>query len=277
MPKIVMAVVNDLHCGSTVSLCPPEIHLDDGGFYGASKAQRWLWQCWGDYWQEVEKAIQGADQFIQVYNGDMVDGDHHGTPQILSRNPEAQAAVLRQALEIPLALNPDRLFVVRGTEAHNGKGNAGEEGVARRWRDDGKPIEGDPETGTASWWHLRMEIQGLLVDVAHHGRTGQREHTRGNAANLYAHDILLSHIKTGDCPPDLALRAHHHRFNDSHDLCPVRVITNGAWQLKTGWVHSKFADTLADIGGLIITFEDGEYSVRKIGFKTERGPICRIG
>ena len=284
MSRIVMAVVNDLHCGSTVALCPPRIELDDGGAYEASKAQRWLWQCWGDYWREVEKATQNADQFIQVYNGDMVDGDHHGTPQILSRNPEAQAAVLREALAVPIALGPSRIFVVRGTEAHNGKGNAAEEGVARRWRNDGLPVEGDPETGTASWWHLRMDVQGLLIDVAHHGRTGQREHTRGNAINLYAHDILLSHVKSGDPPPDLCLRAHHHRFNDSGRLCrtpltksgAVRVFTNGAWQIKTGWVHSKFADTMADIGGAIVTMDDDDIQIKEVGFKANRGPVCKI-
>lgn len=92
-----------------------------------------------------------------------------------------------------------------------------------------------------------------------------------NAAALHAHDILLSHIKTGDRPPDLCLRAHYHRYNDSHDACSVRVVTNGAWQLKTGFVHRIAADTLADIGGLIITIENGEYSVRKVSFKVERG------
>ena len=56
-----------------------------------------------------------------IFNGDMVDGDHHNTSQIMSRNPEAQAAALRESLAVPLALNLDKLFVVRGTEAHTGK------------------------------------------------------------------------------------------------------------------------------------------------------------
>jgi hypothetical protein len=85
----------------------------------------------------------------------------------------------------------------------------------------------------ASWWHLRMEVNGVLIDVAHHGRTGQREHTRASQAVLHAHDILLSHVKNGDRPPDLCIRGHYHKFNDSHDACPVRVITTGAWQLQT--------------------------------------------
>ena len=274
MATTLIAVVNDLHAGSTVAICPPRIELDDGGAYEASKAQRWLWQSWGAYWDAVEAKRRelGARLFI-VFNGDLFDGDHHNTPQILSRNPEAQSAVLRECLAIPLSLNPDKLFFVRGTEAHVGKSASGEEGVARRLRDDGKPVQGDPAAGTASWWHLRMDVDGIRFDVAHHGRTGHRAHTEGNAANLYAHDILLQHIKDGDRPPDIALRAHYHRFNDSYDMCPVRVITNGAWQLKTGFVHKVAADSMSHIGGLMAWVRDGKYGVEKIHYKAERGPV----
>ena len=38
------AVVSDLHCGSTLGLCPPEgVQLDDGGQYLPSAAQKALW------------------------------------------------------------------------------------------------------------------------------------------------------------------------------------------------------------------------------------------
>lgn len=273
---VVIAVTNDEHAGSTVAVCPPRIELDDGGAYEASKAQRWLWQCWADFWAQVDdvRNALGAPLYW-INNGDAFDGDHHNTPQILSRNPEAQSAVAREVFAVPLALKPDRIFVVRGTEVHVGASGSGEEGMARRWRDDGLPVEGDPESGNASWWHLRAEIEGVLLDVVHHGRTGHREHTRANAAALHAHDILLSHIKRGDTPPDLCLRAHYHRFNDSYDACSVRVVTNGAWQLKTGFVHRIAADTMADIGGLIVIVEDGQYEVRKVSFKADRGPVWK--
>lgn len=274
---VVLAVTNDQHCGSTVALCPPEINLDDGGSYKASKAQLWLWQCWNDFWSRVDvvRKEQGADLY-QVFNGDAIDGDHHHTSQILSRNPNAQAAVWTACVAVPLALKPDKMFFVRGTEVHVGNSASGEERIADGLRRDKRPIEGDTETGTASWWHLRQEIHGVRIDVAHHGRTGMREHTRASAASLHAHDIVMSHIKSGDPYPHLALRAHYHRFNDSHDAAPTRVITNGAWQLKTGYVHKIAADTLADIGGLIVVIQpDGRYAVEKVHFKAERGPVWR--
>ena len=276
MRPVLLAVVGDIHAGGTTALCPPKISLDDGGEYHASKAQRWLWQCWLDYWKQVEEVRkESGAKLYQIFNGDLVEGAHHKTTQILSGNPNAQAAVLNAAIAVPLSLKPEKIWVCRGTEAHVGSSASAEERIADGLRRDKRPIVGDPDTGTASQWHARMDINGVLVDVTHHGRTGHREHTRGNAANLHAHDILLSYIKTKDKPPDLCLRAHYHRFNDSFDMCPVRVITNGAWQLGTSFVHKVAADTIADIGGLIVLIENGEYEVSKVQFKPERGPVWR--
>jgi hypothetical protein len=271
----VLAVVSDLHCGSTVALCPDEIALDDGGSYRASLAQRWLWQSWRDYWDRVEvvRASHPGAHLYQVFNGDAVDGAHHGTTQILSGNPVAQAAVLNAAMRVPLSLSPERMFFIRGTEAHVGASGNAEERIADGLRRDKRPVEGDPETGTASWWHLRAEIEGVRLDIAHHGRTGQREHTRASAAVLHAHDVFLSHVKRKERAPDLCLRAHYHRFNDSYDACPTRVVTTGAWQLKTSYVHKVAADTMADIGGVIVVIEDGSYTVEKVQFTASRGHV----
>ena len=274
---VVVACVSDLHAGSTVAMCPPEIMLDDGGKYTASKAQSWLWQSWQSYWKRVGQVLKEhkGSEFYQIFNGDLVDGDHHHTTQILSGNSNAQAAVVTEAMKIPLALKPDKLFFVRGTEVHVGHSAAAEEKIADGLRRDKRPVVGDPDTKTASWWHLRMSVEGVLIDVTHHGRSGQREHTRANAANLYAHDILLAHVKDGDTPPDLCLRGHHHRFNDSYDACPVRVVTTGAWQLATGYVKKIAADTMADIGGCIIVIKDGKYTVEKVDYKPSRGSVWK--
>jgi hypothetical protein len=272
----VIVVTSDQHAGSTVAACPPDpIPADDGGAYMPSRAQVWLYERWRLFWDEAARVRDELKPHLYgtLFNGDMLEGSHHGTTQILSGNPEAQAKVLSAVMDVPLSQEPDAIWVVRGTAAHNGNSNSGEEGTARRWRDIGLPVHGDPDTHTASWWHLRAEIGGVLIDATHHGRTGHREHTRANAANLHAFDILMSHVKSGDRHPDLCLRAHFHRFNDSYDACPVRVVTTGAWQLKTEYVHKKHADSLADIGGAIVIIRDGGYEVRKIRYQAARGAI----
>lgn len=276
MSTVVIGVVSDIHAGGATAVCPPEIRLDDGGKYVASKSQLWLWQDWQDYWKRVRQVVKDERaKLYQVFNGDAVEGAHHHTTQILSGNPNAQAAVLNACMAIPLALKPDKMFWVRGTEAHVGQSAAAEERIADGLRRDKRPVVGDPESGSASWWHLRMEIDGVLIDVAHHGRTGQREHTRASQAVLHAHDILLSYVKSGDRPPDLCLRGHHHKFNDSGDACPVRVVTSGAWQLKTSYVQKVAADSISDIGGLIVVVKDGKYTVEKVHFKPTRGAVWK--
>ena len=49
-PPIIVAIISDLHAGSTVGLCPPRFTLDDGGDYVSSPAQRWLWRNWNHFW-----------------------------------------------------------------------------------------------------------------------------------------------------------------------------------------------------------------------------------
>lgn len=273
---VVLASVGDVHAGGATAICPAKISLDDGGEYVASKPQQWLFQCWRDYWERVAVVVrEERAKLYQIFDGDLVEGSHHGSTQVLSGNPNAQAAVLNECMAVPLALKPDRMFFVRGTEAHVGQSASAEERIADGLRRDKRPVVGDPDTKTASWWHLRLEVNGVLLDVAHHGRTGLREHTRGSAAVLHAHDILLSHVKNGERAPDLCIRGHHHKFNDSHDAAPVRVITAGAWQLKTSYVHKVAADSMSDIGGFIVVVKNGEYTVERVQYKASRGSIWR--
>lgn len=266
--------LSDIHAGGSTALCPPKVLLDDGGSYTASKGQSWLWEQFGDMCERTRQKVAElhADLFL-ILNGDLVDGYHHGTTELLSANPNAQAAVVNACMQKLLALNPKHILVARGTEAHVGKSASAEERIADGLRRDGWPVIVDPDTGTSSWWHFRGDIQGVYVDVTHHGRTGQREHTRGSAAVLHAHDIFLSHAKRGDRHPDLCLRGHHHKFNDSYDSCPTRVITSGAWQFATSYVHKVAADSVADIGGYHITIEAGEYEVERIEYRPSRGTI----
>lgn len=271
----VWAWVGDLHCGSTVALCPPEIPLDDGGTYTASKHQRWLWECWLDYWQKVDEKRKALNAKLYVgFNGDLVDGNHHGTVQIVTGNPNAQHVIFNACIKPVNALKPDAYFFTRGTSAHAGKSGSSEESIADGLRKDGRPVHGDPDTGKASWWHYRGNVGGIRLDATHHGRTGMREHTRGGAQVLYAHDILLAHVKDGDPFPNLCIRSHYHRWNDSYDACPVRVVQLPAWQLATEYVKKVAADTMADVGGLILTVPgDGTYEVSKVDYKPSRGAV----
>ena len=256
---VVLAITSDHHTGSTLGLCPPEgVRLDDDGAYNPSKAQKWTWSCWEDYWKAVaaKRADTKADLWC-IYNGDLAEGDHHGTSQIISRNPEPAGYVSDRVFSVPGELKPERQFVVRGTEAHVGPAGATEEAWARRMK-----AEKNQETKTWSHWHLRFSVHGVRFDFQHHGRTGTRPWTRAGALGALAAEIFYEHARTGNPHPHFAIRSHRHTYGDSYDGHPTRLIQTPSWQLKTAHAHKVAPESIADIGGVIITIQpDGSTEV----------------
>jgi hypothetical protein len=274
---VVIAITSDLHCGSTTGLCPESIQLDDGGEYRASKAQRWMWQGWKDYWKQVESIrIKEKAKLYTVFNGDLVDGNHHGTTQILSGNPNGQAAALNAAMTVPLALKPDKIWITRGTDAHVGQSACSEERIADGLRRDKRPVVGDPNTGTASQWHIRMEVEGTRLDFAHHGRVGTRPWTKPNVTANLAFEIFCDHAKDGIPHPHIAVRSHMHQLVDTGSIHPVRLIQTPCWQFGTSFIHRIAPGKLADIGGVIIVLRKGQApDVRPIMYKPEPTPLWK--
>jgi hypothetical protein len=268
---ILLAVVSDVHAGGATALSPDSVPLDDGGEYHASKAQRWLWQCWRNYWETIaaRRSELNAELYV-VFNGDLVDGQVKGSTQVVSGNPNAQAAIVSAAMAIPLALKPDRIAVIRGTAAHVGLSASAEERIADGLRRDKRPIVSNTETNSASWWHWRPELQGVRLDFTHHGRMGRLPRTRGSGLILYAWDICDEHVQSGHPVPHLAFRAHNHKKGDTGSAAPVRVVATGAWQLGTEYVHRVASDSLADIGGAYVVIDRGEFDFKHVHYQPER-------
>lgn len=259
---VLVVISSDHHTGSTVGVCPPEgVRLDDAGRYLPSLPQQWLWQCWEDFnnWAAALKREAKAEVW-KVYNGDMVDGDHHHTHQIISRNADAQKYVAKRVFSRPNAiLKPTRLFVVRGTEVHVGSGGSSEESLASELN-----AERDAETDTWSRWRLRLEVHGKLIDFQHHGKIGSQPWTKQNVINANAAKIFYEHVSRNLRYPDIAVRSHMHQWGDSFEAQPVRLLQTPSWQLKTGFVHRVAPENIADIGGCAILVQpDGSYEVKK--------------
>lgn len=259
---VVLGVTSDPHAGSTVSPCPPEgVEMDDSGKYLPSVLQSWQWDCWVDFHGWLDGIVQQHKARLHyVLNGDLVEGDHHNSSQIISRNPDAQKYVADRLFGIVTDLKPARLFVVRGTEAHTGSSGSVEESLAKQLG-----AERDPVTHRWSRWHLRHRIHGRLVDCQHHGRAGGRKWTELNNLNGQAWDLLLEHQTAGWPVPDLAIRSHTHQMGDSGtgtSACPLRLLYTPPWQLKTAHAHKVATKSITKLGGYAIVFwPDGQYQV----------------
>ena len=266
---ICLLLASDTHCGSTIGLCPPEgVRTDDGQEILPSKVQLWLWDCWVKVHQQYDAIARDlkAERW-GVLNGDLVDGDHHGTAQIMSRHPDAQAYIARTTFEMTKSLKLKRLFVVRGTEVHTGTSGSAEESLAHHLN-----AERDPETHLWSRWHLRLRVHGRLFDVQHHGKgLGRLPHTKQNGANSLAWRVWQTHAERGLEAPALAVRSHLHQYADSFGANRMtRGLFLPSFQVKTSFVHRIAADEIADVGAAVATvYPDGRIEVTPILFQPD--------
>jgi|TARA_R110000824_G_C15033094_1_gene659608 hypothetical protein len=280
----VIVVASDLHCGSTLGLCPAEgVELDDGGWYKPSKAQKWLWQEWEKHWKKVEDIVRDRTWHL-VLNGDLIDGFHHNSVELATPLTSIQIRMGMASLNKCLYLSPkaSAIHVMRGTPAHVGQSASSEESMARALAKEGWPVVPDPDTGNYSSYKRRLDIGSTRISIHHHSRFGQRAHTRRSLSSLYAFDTwaetaieCLREMKNGDLqkawdekrPPDLAIRSHNHQYLDTgYDHRGVtRIVHTPAFQFATEWVHKIATNNLADVGILVIIVEDdGSIEVRPL-------------
>ena len=264
-------IVSDMHVGSSVGLCKPSVTLDDGGEYRYSPGQSWLWNCWNVTMERVEQHRQG--DLFTVVNGDAVEGDcKRRSLQTISRNP---ATINRLAADIlePLARISTGLFFIRGTMAHVGKSASLEEQLAA-------DLEAkQTETGAYSWPWLPLEVEGVLMDIAHHPGigVGRNPWTKYNSINQLASRIEFEYCDARRPIPALAIRSHNHVYRDSLDNYRLRAITMPAWTLPTEYINTLAPGALADIGAVLVHCSAGYYEIEVIRFHPAPAQVYSIG
>ena len=266
---IILVFLADTHAGSSLGLCPYTFALDDGGYYKASKGQRWMWSRWKLFYSTVKERSERLDaKVVTVHGGDVCEGVHHGSTQISTANKALQKRLAFESLE-PLINLSDQVYVIRGTEAHSPSGQL-EEAFA-------EDIDAVKDDYGYSRWDLTLTIRGTKFYFAHHGKIGQLDHTKLNALGNVSYGVMHSFLSTGHKSPDLALFAHNHQYADSYDNYPVRVLLTPGWQLKTGYVYRIKPFAVTQVGGFIITcFDGGKYEVESLRWKVPRPPPVKV-
>ena len=249
MPKLTIAYISDLQTNSTIGICPPVVNLDDGGTYHASRLQK---QLWNDHLDFRDRAVsaKGNGELYTIYVGDIHDGDHHNTSQIITRNPATMQSIAADVID-PIARISDKMFLVRGTEAHVGKSASLEEDIA-------KDFDFQKNGNKRSWWQLFAEFRGYTYDIAHHTSMGSTPVGKGNAANKLAVETIFEYANRGRKPPNYVIRAHVHRHADSYENYITRAIILPCWQYRTAFVHRMGSMSLPSIGSVLCEIEDGK-------------------
>jgi hypothetical protein len=256
-------VDSDQHCGSTLGLITPEgVEVDNGNWFKPGDALLHLWtehQGYVDYASEIIKKWRKKGATTHYVNlGDLTDGDHHNTHQIVNRDQGTHIAAARHVLRDGFfRLDFDTIHFIMGTPAHVGAGGALEKSIASDLSNT-YPIVRCPWNGLTVWPELTAQFGAYRFHLEHHGATGQRQHTEKSYAAIYAYDVHGSFLNDDRVPPDVAVRAHKHRMVDSGpDFRGItRAIQTGCWQYSSEWVRSRSIKTKPHLGGWIFVVTD---------------------
>lgn len=259
-----LVVFSDTHINSCVGLCPENVQLDDGGTYHRSRTQLAIANKWKTFEERVQN-IKKLNDVIVVCNGDLAEtDDKRRSFQIINHNPAVIEDMCVTCLE-PIIDAANKIFFVRGTEAHSGKSCHMEELVAGDI-DNAVPFNNKIN----SWWYLPLEVEGVRFDIAHHTQMGNNESTRGYVAQRLAVNTMTKYTKRSERFPDVVIRSHVHRWGDSYDEFPIRAVITPAWCMASSFIHKVSPGDKAEIGAIIFHCDNGKYEIEKVKFYEDK-------
>ena len=231
-----LAVLADTHLGGFSAVAPPEIQTDAGQIVKSNGAQAWLYALWLQDFKLVRERAKGR-RLVVVHVGDVIEGEHHDALAHLPdvKDQESLAVVMLT----PWRNLADKFYIIRGTEAHAGNQHMSERRIAREL------------AVTALDFHLRLEVDGLLCDFAHH--------STGTPCTIGL-QILEDCARDGQPVPRYVFRGHRHYIYDSGDTWPaMRVMTLPAWQLRTSYGWKISPNKRADLG--LVMVDNGKIEI----------------
>lgn len=231
-------VISDTHCGSDVGLLPPEVILDDGHKigYGKNKWQKWLWESF-ESTLEVMLAKIGSSPFTLVLNGDLIEGMHHRSDEVVAAKIMEHLAIARASLGF-IVESAAQVYVVRGTECHT--------------RDTETVFARDFGLEKAHDF-IQFEVNGVLIDARHHMPCTSRLHLEATALGIVAANNRSNAVRAGHKPARIFLRGHRHiagTYSDGECL----VACTGAFQGLTRHGKKVVTDSIPRPSMLLLDF-----------------------
>ena len=238
-------VIADLHAGSTVSLLPPGFKTLEDETIGQNAVQRWLWTCWTDA-QKFIARITRRDPHALILNGDLIEGTHHGTKQIISTDTKDHVECAINLLT-PLVERAAQTYVVRGTECHT---NNSETTVAKALGCEKNPVLGIP-----AWDRLTADVNGVRCVFRHHIGASIRHNLRATQLSVQLAEEQLEAANNGEPIPRVVCCAHRHVENLYQDDNGLIFVCH-PWQALTRFGHKIVSPSRTKPGVYILDFRD---------------------
>jgi len=246
-----VVVVSDTHCGCRMGLHPDrEVMLQGGKPSLPSVLQRKVWSHWRHFHDEFVPSVTKGEPHILVFNGDAMDGRHHGSTTQVSQNLADQQSIAEECLR-PEVKKAETYYHIAGTEAHVGPSAEDEERLARAL---GARPDSEGQHARPFLW---LELAHHLIHIAHH--------VGGTSARAY--EMTAPHREyiefCGDAgqwnrrAPQLIVRSHRHRHckpTSSGAWGDSGAVVTPGWQLKTPFVHRIMGGRASEpqIGGIVV-------------------------
>jgi hypothetical protein len=251
-PIEVVIPVGDLHCGSVVGLCPPEVTLDEGQKYRHNLIQKWTWECWMDFCYSFVPSVVRKRQYAVVVNGDAIDGVHHGGHELVTTEESLHIAIAVECLK-HLTENAAKVFVVKGTPTHVKRTSESSIGAMIG-------AEQDPDTGQFAAYHWLLNIRGCPVSFRHHMSTSTRASLYGTGLSVHLAEEQIQAVRYGQTVPRVVVRSHRHTpglYRDDKAM----AVSLPAWQGLTSFGHKVVPAAVNGVGGAALDWAglgDGE-------------------
>jgi len=267
----------DFQMGSSTALHPNVIRAGDkwipiedaGGWrymhnhhYFLNDKQIRIWNHF-NYCLDAARELRKNKKLVILLLGDLIDGDHHGTHELVTANIGEQKDTfiqlfkyIREKLDYRAG---DAVFSVDGTFVHTGdeENSIAKEINAYQYAD-----------GTYSTAFLQMEINGSWIWAYHKGESAGQGQMRGNTCVNRLKKIYYQCLQEGDRIPDMIISAHTHDSYHATWTAPngqtMHYIILPSWQDKTRFVRDNMATNKNKVGiQPIVLKENGEKIIYK--------------
>ncbi len=246
-PIVVLA--SDLHCLGVGSLLRPGFVMSTGNELGLNKFQQWLWaQFEGLTGEIVDRFGNGFDLIL---NGDLLEGNHHRTTEILAVDEAEHAAAAIHTLT-PIREHASAIYVVEGTECHT---KGWEHAIAKAL--DAVP---DETTGHPAFAELNIEACGSFGTVRHHISTTSRAYLEASALSIHQGNMALSRALQGRRVPKWMAAAHRHVPGIYSRPTSLSVGTP-CWQCLTRHGRKVVPDGRIEVGFVVLDFSKQRHGV----------------
>lgn len=252
--RVVLGVITDTHTGSPFAVSPSRWLLPPATEWRPNPLQELINAHWLECHDRLATLRRKA-RLIMLYKGDLREGLHHDTREVITQRLEVQEAMSIAVIDAGLKrakYNPrtDTLRFVPGTDAHDGLGSEGFHRIARA------VLGVDAQDATDyTCYDDEFTVNDVGFAVTHKPSSGpgSRAQTSGNAFQAWLKSLYLTWLEAG-WYPRYVLCGHYHNYmrRDVYGLNDNTVVMTGfispAWKIADAHVSKGYPFGLRYVG-----------------------------